>query len=119
MDFSYFFFFNQDCPQVSVHMFMDPSKVMTPGRKSSPYPALQLRRELGLKPACGPFAVVPLDEHLVGKRRAVPQLLQVMELSWTENKDSEAAHVLIVPGQIRPPVELIKLLFTPVCANRS
>lgn len=47
---------------------------------ASAYPALQLRGELGLKLAGGPFAVVPLDEHFVGQRRAVPQLLQIVEL---------------------------------------
>lgn len=47
---------------------------------ASAHPALQLRGELGLKLAGGPFAVVPLDEHFVGQRRAVPQLLQIVEL---------------------------------------
>lgn len=67
-------------------MYMDPSIIMILIRKSSPYPALQLRREFGLKLACGPFTVVPLDKHLVGKRCTMPQLLQVVELSGTENK---------------------------------
>lgn len=46
----------------------------------SPHPALQLRGELGLKLAGCPLAVVSLDEHFVSQRRAVPQLLQIVEL---------------------------------------
>ena len=55
-------------------------------RLLSPHPALQLRGELGLKPAGGSFAVVSLDEDFISQRCTVPQLLQIVELgrTWTD-----------------------------------
>lgn len=68
---------------------------MFPVRNRRPYPAVQLRGELGLKLTDGAVAVVPLDKDLGGQGRTPPQLLQIVHLS---RRREDASRVTLLPG---------------------